>query len=64
MHLLRTLYSIISTNNLNEIINFGGILVKGRKGMKVESEKVKMIRKKDDKENLGTLLLDKVLRMM
>ncbi len=64
MHLLRTLYSIISTNNLNEIINFGGILVKGRKGMKVESEKVKMIRKKDDKEKLGTLLLDKVLRMM
>ncbi len=64
MHLLRTLYSIISTNNLNEIIHFSGILVKERKGMKVESEKGKMIRKKDDKEKLGTLLLDTVLRMM
>ncbi len=64
MHLLRTLYSIISTNNLNEIIHFGGILVKERKGMKVESEKGKMIRKKDDKEKLGILLLDTVLRMM
>lgn len=59
MHLLRILYRDISTNSLYEIIHFGGILVKEREGTRVESEKVKMSWKKDEKEKLEVLLLIK-----